>query len=158
MYNFHPYQGPNQAGAPEKNADGFEKHVKSILSNTKKPVIATEFGQFCCSTDGSCYNYNGSWGGKKFGYNEAIINIAQTYHASWMPWAWRPVDKGSKYTDHSCEDINADGKTGQSLATPSGGKGADWQRLWSVYANQSPGEQSLLEDDSEFILALMATA
>ena len=24
MYNFHPYMGPNQAGAKEKNADGFE--------------------------------------------------------------------------------------------------------------------------------------
>ena len=63
MYNFHPYMGPNQAGDTKKNADGFEAMVKQVQSGTDKPVIITEFGQFCCDTNGSCYAYNGTWDG-----------------------------------------------------------------------------------------------
>ena len=63
MYNFHPYMGPNQSGDKHKNADGYETMVKTIQSGTEKPVIITEFGQFCCDTNGSCYDYNGTWDG-----------------------------------------------------------------------------------------------
>ena len=55
--------GPIQSGDRAKNADGFETMVKAIQSKTEKPVILTEFGQFCCDTNGSCYDYNGTWDG-----------------------------------------------------------------------------------------------
>ena len=91
IYNFHAYQGPVQAKKAYKNAEGFEKMVKAITEATTKPVILTEFGQFCCDTDGECYNYPGEWNGVKMGYAEAIIRIADTYGASWLPWSWRPA-------------------------------------------------------------------
>lgn len=140
MFNFHPYMGPNQAGATEKNADGFENHCKNIVENTDKPIILTEFGQFCCDTDGACYDYNGTWDGHTFGYNEAIINISNKYGASWMPWAFRPITNDS-YSDHECEDINADG-TGLHLVKPTNGKGADWDRLWKDFANVTPNRST----------------
>lgn len=64
MYNFHPYMGQYQAGDKKKTADGFESMVKQMQSGTDAPLIVTEFGQFCCDTHGSCYDYNGSWNGK----------------------------------------------------------------------------------------------
>lgn len=79
-----------QAKKAYKNAEGFEKMVKLIQNNTDKPVITTEFGQFCCATNGECYNYPGTWNGVKMGYAEAIIKIADTYGVSWLPWSWRP--------------------------------------------------------------------
>jgi len=90
MYNFHPYMGPNQAGDKKKTADGFEDMVKEMHAGTDAPLIVTEFGQFCCDTHGSCYGYEGTWDGKKMGYDEAIINISQQYGVSWTPWAWKP--------------------------------------------------------------------
>ena len=51
--------------------------VKKILNGTNKPIISTEFGQFCCDTNGSCYDYNGTWNGEQLGYSEAIIKISQ---------------------------------------------------------------------------------
>ena len=77
MFNFHPYMGATQAGDTHKNADGFEAMVKQIHSQTSKPVISTEFGQFCCDTNGACYDYNGTWNGEQIGYSEAIIKISQ---------------------------------------------------------------------------------
>ena len=76
MFNFHPYMGPHQAGDSKKSADGYETMVKDIVSNTNKPIISTEFGQFCCDTDGSCYDYGGTWNGVKMGYDEAVIRIS----------------------------------------------------------------------------------
>ena len=100
MYNFHPYMGATQAGDTHKNADGFEAMVKQIHSGTNKPVISTEFGQFCCDTNGSCYDYNGTWNGEQIGYSEAIIKISQKYGASWAPWSWRPM--APDYQGHEC--------------------------------------------------------
>ena len=104
LWNFHPYMGPYQAGDSSKNADGFESMVQKIQSASKKPVIITEFGQYCCPTIGECYAYNGEWHGKTLGYTEAIVNVAMEYGVSWTPWAWRPgATKGSTI----CNDMNA---------------------------------------------------
>jgi len=77
MYNFHPYMGPNQSGDSKKTADGFEAMVKQMQAGTDAPLIVTEFGQFCCDTHGKCFGYDGTWNGKKMGYDEAIVNISQ---------------------------------------------------------------------------------
>ena len=127
--------GPNQSGDKHKNADGYEAMVKQIQSQTEKPVIITEFGQFCCDTNGSCYDYNGTWDGQNLGYDEAIIKISQKYGVSWNPWSWRPQADG--YEDNQCQDINGDG-TGLKLVHPTDGKGADWATLWDTYANAKP--------------------
>ena len=134
MYNFHPYMGANQAGDTKKTADGFEAMVKQIHDNTSKPVISTEFGQFCCNTHGSCYDYNGYWSGEQMGYSEAIIRISQKYGASWTPWSWRPG--APDFESHECQDLNGDG-SGIGLAHPSDGKGADWLELWRTYAGKA---------------------
>lgn len=105
--------------------------VKQIRSKTAKPMIITEFGQLCCDTNGSCFDYNGGYDGKAMGYDEAIMSISQTYNVSWTAWAWRP--EAANYEGHKCQDVNADG--GSKLANPTDGKGADWLTLWSKYAN-----------------------
>jgi hypothetical protein len=64
--------------------------AKAIVSGTDKPIVITEFGQFCCDTNGSCYAYPGSWNGNNVGYDEAILMISQEYNISWFPWSWRP--------------------------------------------------------------------
>lgn len=101
MYNFHPYQGPSQAGDARKAAAGFETMVKNVQDGTEKPIIITEFGQFCCDTDGVCYNYPGNWEGETMGYDEAILSIARDQNVSWTPWSWRPAKSGN-YTGHQC--------------------------------------------------------
>ena len=101
--------------------------------------MITEFGQFCCDTHGSCYDYNGTWDGQALGYSEAIIKISQKYGVSWTPWSWRPM--APDYEGHQCQDVNGDG-TGLGLAHPTDGKGADWLTLWGTYANTS-GEASM---------------
>lgn len=133
IYNYHPYMGQNQAGDTKKNADGFEAQVKQVQEATNKPVIVTEFGQFCCPTDGECFQYKGQYDGKNMGYDEAILSVAEKYGVSWTPWAWRPT--ASNYDAGKCQDINADG--GDKLAHPTDGNGADWATLWTKYA-QSP--------------------
>ena len=142
MYNFHPYMGSYQAGDKQKTADGFENIVKQVQSGTNKPVVITEFGQFCCDTDGSCYDYNGVWDGQNLGYSEAILKISQKYNVSWNPWSWRPM--APDYESHQCQDLNGDG-TGLGLAHPTDGKGADWLTLWGKYAN-TPDQVSFRQE------------
>lgn len=71
---------------------------------TGMPSIITEFGQFCCPTNGACYNYNGTYDGEKMGYDEAIMTVAKKYNVSWTPWSWRPGGGNG----HNCQDVNAD--------------------------------------------------
>jgi hypothetical protein len=99
MWNFHPYMGANQAGDDRKAAAGFQTMVEAVQSGTNKPVIITEFGQFCCDTDGSCYKYPGTWNGVKMGYDEAILTISEDKNVSWTPWSWRPTNSGN-YEGH----------------------------------------------------------
>ena len=90
MYNYHPYMGADQQGDQRKSADGFEAQVKQIFDGTDKPISITEFGQFCCDTDGGCFIYPGKWSDHNVGYAEAILLISQQYNLSWFQWAWRP--------------------------------------------------------------------
>ena len=89
MYNYHAYMNPDSPKAL-KNADSVEAYIQEIQSSTDKPVILTEFGEFCCETNGACGLFEGSWDGHDMGYAEAIIYIADTYGLSWTPWSWRP--------------------------------------------------------------------
>lgn len=136
MYNFHPYMGTYQQGDTKKNADGFESMVIQMQAGTDAPLIVTEFGQFCCDTHGSCYDYDGSWNGQQMGYDEAIVKISDLYGVSWTPWSWRPggIDGGNQ-----CQDVNAL-NGGTSLAHPTDGKGADWLGIWETYANKVGGD------------------
>jgi hypothetical protein len=120
--------------------------VKATIAGTDKPLVMTEFGQFCCDTNGECYQYPGSWDGNEVGYVEALLMISQKYHVSWFPWSWRP--NGQAFPAHECQDINGDGTTFK-LAHPTDGEGADWQTLWDKYANVSPSKA--VEESVEFL-------
>ena len=145
MYNFHPYMGQYQAGDTKKNPDGFEKMVQLMHGATDAPLIVTEFGQFCCETHGSCYDYNGFWNDKKMGYVEAIIQISQKYSVSWTPWSWRPA--ANEVGGNQCADLNTGDTSGTELANPTNGKGADWLTLWNTFANQSGGPQETVFEE-----------
>ena len=55
MYNFHPYMDNSPYKKEEdKSPEGFEAKVKKLRDNTDKPIIITEFGQYCCKKDGEC--------------------------------------------------------------------------------------------------------
>jgi len=144
IYNFHPYMGPYQQGDARKAAAGFEVMVKDVQENTNKPVIITEFGQFCCPTDGECYKYPGEWNGQHMGYDEAILHISTQYNISWTPWAWRPTNRGD-YEGDQCQDLNGMADA-VHLSHPTDGKGADWATLWTKFSNLPPhtGAQTFL--------------
>ena len=134
LYNFHPYMGPDQAGAQNKCASGFDLMVQSVRNATDKPLIITEFGQACCATNGPCMSC-GPTG--SVGYDEAIIQICQKYAVSWLPWAWRPGTLGPN--TNTCQDINsAVGANGTAIGHAANGKGADFADLWAKYANVAP--------------------
>ena len=84
VYNYHAYMNPANPKAL-KNADSLEAYIQEIQSKTDKPAILTEFGQFCCATNGSCGLFEGTWDGKDMGYAEAVVTIAETYGVSWTP-------------------------------------------------------------------------
>ena len=109
--------------------------VEAVQSSTNKPVIITEFGQFCCDTNGACYKYPGTWNGVKMGYDEAILTISQDKNVSWTPWSWRPTNQGN-YEGHECQDLNGNADA-VTLSHPTDGKGADWEHLWATYASPS---------------------
>ena len=123
-----------KAEAPKalKNADSLEAYIQEIQSATDKPAILTEFGQFCCATNGECGLFEGSWDGQEMGYAEAVITIAQTYGVSWTPWAWRPG--ATQKANAKCMDVNEDAE-GLELRHPTDGLGSDWQTLWEKYGN-----------------------
>jgi len=55
IYNFHTYMGPKQKNKANQSAEGFNTIIREVQASTKKATIMTEFGQFCCETDGDCY-------------------------------------------------------------------------------------------------------
>ena len=122
IYNYHAYMNPSAPKAL-KNTDSIAENFEKLQSKTDKPIILTEFGQFCCDTNGSCGLYEGKWDGEEMGYAEAVVTVAQTYGASWTPWAWRPGAAGS--ANPQCQDVNEDGH-GLKLRHPSDGTGPDW--------------------------------
>jgi len=50
-----------------------------------------------------------------------------------------------------CQDINGGDKTGTKLVNAADGKGADWEKLWSQYANRTPDTFSKPENQEEFL-------
>ena len=62
LYNYHAYMNPDNQKVL-KNVDSLEKHIQDIQKATDKPAILTEFGQFCCPSDGICGLYEGTWDG-----------------------------------------------------------------------------------------------
>jgi len=110
IYNLHPYQGQGQGA--EKDVKGFKKASSTLLNIA--PVIITEFGQYCLSSNNN--------------YNEQIIQMCNEGNISWVAWAWRPPHGGH------CKqpDVNE----GSELYNPANHKkqGGDWSRIWPKYS------------------------
>ncbi len=132
LYNFHPYMGPDQAGASNKCPAGFAAMAANVKKNTNKPLIITEFGQACCATHAACEQCPASANG----YDEDVLITAKSLGASWLPWAWRPSASGLNTA--TCEDIGVDASANATfpsvLAHPTNGQGADFLTLWQTYA------------------------
>jgi len=133
MFNFHPYMGPMQQGDSSKSAAGFDAQVAQVLP-AGRPVIVTEFGQYCCARDGACFAYPGTWKGAAMGYVEAILQICSQRNVSWLGWAWRPQAEAA-----NCDGPDMNGENGNTyrLSSASGGQGANWARLFATYFNAS---------------------
>jgi len=134
IYNFHPYMGPNQAGDSKKCPANFEQYLTAVLSATNKPAIVTEFGQGCNPTHGAAEQCEGTYDGTTMGYDETIVTIADKYAVSWMPWAWKGTAKGPNA--NNCQDINGGDEFGNSLYSPTDGKGGDFAGIWSTFGNK----------------------
>jgi hypothetical protein len=134
IYNFHPYMGPNQAGDSKKCPDGFETYVTAVLSATGKPAIVTEFGQGCNPTHDASEQCDGVYEGQTMGYVETIATIADKHAVSWLPWAWKGTTSGPN--TNNCQDMNGGDEFGNTLVSPTDGKGADFAGLWSTFANR----------------------
>ena len=134
VWNFHPYMGPDQAGAANKCPAGFDAMLETVEKGTDRPAIITEFGQACCPTNGACEKCP-QWtnNGIAVGYDEAIVQIAEKHSVSWIPWAWRPSAHGTN--PKTCQDLNGGNANGTALgAAVNGTNGADFAALWSKYA------------------------
>jgi len=129
LYNFHPYMGPYQQGDKQKTAEGFDAAVAQV-SQTQRPIIVTEFGQYCCPSDGVCFDYPGNWQGQNMGYVEAILQICQKHGVSWLGWAWRPQ---ANTADCDSPDMNGDNGNPLKLSPASSGQGANWAKLFVKY-------------------------
>jgi hypothetical protein len=134
IYNFHPYMGPNQAGDSKKCPTNFEQYVTAVLSATNKPAIVTEFGQGCNPTHGAAEQCEGEYDGTAMGYDETIVTIADKHAVSWMPWAWKGTAKGPNA--NNCQDINGGDEFGNSLYSPTDGKGGDFAGIWDTFGNK----------------------
>jgi hypothetical protein len=129
----HPYMGPYQAGDAGKNINGFLALVNTLKAGSSRPIIATEFGQYCCATNGACYQYDGTYQSKSMGFVEALMNVFTSQGISWTIWGWRPGSGG---------DCNQpDANTGSELFTPSSNhQGANVKALFaSFYGTSSTG-------------------
>jgi hypothetical protein len=128
LYNLHPYMGPYQKDDPSKNIDGYEARVDRVLEGTGRPLIITEFGQYCCAADGACYLYDGVYDGDAMGFTEAVLTVNVKYGVSWTAWAWRP-------NGGQGECLQPDANDGVALYDPSrhSGGGADWSALFPKF-------------------------
>ncbi|MEM9558211.1 MAG: cellulase family glycosylhydrolase [Acidobacteriota bacterium] len=104
LYSLHPYQGAGQG--PDKSVEGFKAASSELLE--VGPVIVTEFGQYCLTTD----------------YDEQILAICNERDISWLGWAWRPPGGG----DCGQPDVNRGSQLYDSSLYE--GKGGDWKTLW----------------------------
>jgi hypothetical protein len=119
LLNIHPYMGPYQDCDPafDKSPRGVDR-LLSTLAASGRPLIMTEFGQYCCPdpangepsgvcSDGAAgagADYDGTWAGKTMSYNDAILTIGAGYGISWTAWAWVPggVKVGEEMGVASC--------------------------------------------------------
>lgn len=129
VYNLHPYMGPLQQNDQSKSITGFKSYVDTLKA-VNKPIILTEFGQYCCSADGACYLYSGVYNGEKMGYVEALLSIAKEESISWTAWAYRPQKNSG---GASCNQPDAN--DGMSLydADNYNGVGASWKKLYPKF-------------------------
>ncbi len=114
MYNFHPYLGGPQGS--EKSPSLLLGMINNVQTNTNRPVIITESGQYCCSPHGECGNpgtfnaadtvftYTCPSGTtdnsfyiptNNLGYLEAVVSNANANNVSWTLWAWNPSLNGT---------------------------------------------------------------
>merc|ERR1712039_12554 len=131
------YMGYAQEFDYAKTAANFSAKVTKLQQQSDKPLIITEFGQYCCPADGACYLYPGQWEGNKVGFVEAIMMIAEKARMGWLGWAWRP-----QATTGQCSqpDMNGDNGDATKLVHSSpqqAGGGADWAELFSKYYNRT---------------------
>jgi hypothetical protein len=70
VYNTHPYNHNDGSKMPSDWPRAFGNLAK------EKPVMATEFGQYCYSGD----------------YDQEFIQFASSYNMSWTAWAWFVAD------------------------------------------------------------------
>ena len=109
MYNFHPYGSSDNGMTDENkgNPTNFEnKFIIPMITSINKPLIFTEFGQYCCppigSKDTKCgTNYDGIYNKKSMSYVEAILTIAKKYNISWTAWGYEPCNDDKDC--NSCE-------------------------------------------------------
>merc|ERR1712203_691954 len=110
VYNIHPYMGPWQNSDQTKTPKGFAKTVEAIQMHNR-PVISTEFGQYCCPDPlnegvdtGVCSDavpspceaaFDGLCDGQPCGYNDALLGIMAKKAVSWTMWSWVPGDAAS---------------------------------------------------------------
>jgi len=128
VYNLHPYMGPYQKDDASKNINGYESRVERVLDGTGRPLIITEFGQYCCTDNGACYLYSGVFDNKQMGFVEAVLTVNQRYDVSWTAWAWRP-------NGGSGDCIQPDANDGTALYDSSlhQNQGADWKTLFPQF-------------------------
>ena len=80
--------GPYQQGDPAKSIPGFVSLINALQSQTSQPIFATEFGQYCCASEGACYLYDGTYNGMQIGYVHALLEIYKERGIHWMAWGW----------------------------------------------------------------------
>jgi len=124
---FHPYMGPLQASDVAKSAANFATSLSQVLQTTKRPVIVTEMGQFCCASEGSCFQYPGTFNGQAMGYVRAILTELASTQMSWTAWGYRPGIGG----DCTQPDLN-DG-LGLYQSASHSNQGANWVQLFADF-------------------------
>lgn len=123
--------GPLQQSDTAKSAVGFATRLEQVLVQTKRPVVVTEMGQFCCASEGACFQYPGTFNGKSMGYVRALLTEMQATQTSWTAWAYRPGTGG----DCNQPDMN-DGRNLYASANHNN-QGANWINLFPTFYGAS---------------------
>jgi len=127
LFVFQPYMGPIQASEVIKGVPGFIDQVDQVLTATKRPIVLSSLGQFCCPAEGPCGVHDGTHLNGKTGYIRAILLEATRRNISWTGFGYRPGTGGR------CDqpDIN-DGAALYASASHDG-LGANWAELFPTF-------------------------
>eukprot|EP01006_Ploeotia_vitrea_P019391 TRINITY_DN51583_c0_g1_i1.p1 TRINITY_DN51583_c0_g1~~TRINITY_DN51583_c0_g1_i1.p1 ORF type:complete len:403 (+),score=19.23 TRINITY_DN51583_c0_g1_i1:29-1237(+) len=143
VYNTHPYN--NGVAKTGHNVSQAHTHWNAYFADltTKAPVLATEFGQFCCP--GGKVNCTGALCSSKGylgSYNAHLTEFMNSKGISWMAWAWDlgaiacsfPAVAGNRdgtflFTPGRSEQKKRD-VCGCSSKDNFGECGANWAELW----------------------------